>query len=107
MRLIDADAYQEFLYQLNFERRLTAYGLALNNWLLSNAQTIDAVPVKHAKLVNPNPIGECSMCGYLIDIRTEYHYCPNCGAKLDIERKDDESHPFADDVMMGAWKDDE
>ena len=56
---------------------------------LERLPTIDAVPVKHAKLVNPNPYGECSICGYLIDIRQEYHYCPNCGAKMD-GGKDDE-----------------
>lgn len=50
--------------------------------------TIDAVPVKCAKLVNPNPFGECSICGYLIDVREEYRYCPMCGAKM--ERSEDD-----------------
>ena len=53
---------------------------------LRQMPTVDVVPMKHAKLVNPNPFGECSMCGYLIDIRQEYHYCPNCGAKMDGEK---------------------
>ncbi len=55
---------------------------------VSRLPTIDAVPVKHAKLVNPNPFGECSICGYLIDIRQEYNYCPNCGAKMDGGKDD-------------------
>jgi len=32
--------------------------------------------------------------------------CGNCDY-ADGERKDDESHPFADDVMMGGGKDDD
>lgn len=56
---------------------------------ITQMPTIDAVPVMHAKLVNPNPYGECSICGYLIDIRQEYNYCPNCGAKMDGGKDDD------------------
>ena len=51
--------------------------------VFDNLPTIDAIPVKCAKLVNPNPFGECSICGHLIDVREEYHYCPNCGARMD------------------------
>lgn len=43
----------------------------------------DVAPVRHGRLLNPNPYGECSSCGYLIDIRDSYNYCPNCGAKID------------------------
>lgn len=49
----------------------------------------DAVPVRHAKLLNAHPYGECSNCGYLIDIREEFNYCPNCGARMDAERKEE------------------
>jgi rubrerythrin len=45
--------------------------------------TIDAEPVRHAKLLNAHPYGECSNCGYLIDIREEFNYCPNCGCRMD------------------------
>ena len=41
--------------------------------------------VRHAKLLNAHPYGECSNCGYLIDIREEFKYCPNCGARMDEE----------------------
>lgn len=44
---------------------------------------VDAVPVRHGHLVRPNPYGECSVCGMLIDIRDGFNYCPNCGAKMD------------------------
>ena len=43
---------------------------------------VGAVPVRHAKLLNAHPYGECSNCGYLIDIREEFNYCPNCGARM-------------------------
>ncbi len=45
----------------------------------------DVVPVRHGRLLNPNPYGECSLCGHLIDIRDSYNYCPNCGARMDGE----------------------
>lgn len=45
----------------------------------------DVVPVRHGRLLNPNPYGECSVCGCLIDIRDSYNYCPNCGAKMDLK----------------------
>jgi hypothetical protein len=48
----------------------------------SGKPTIDAEPVRHAKLLNAHPYGECSNCGYLIDIREEFNYCPNCGAYM-------------------------
>ncbi len=40
-----------------------------------------------AKLLNPNPYGECSRCGCLVDIRGEHNYCPKCGAKLIVEKE--------------------
>ena len=87
MRLIDADALKQF--EINFLMS-DGYGYAdvVYAGYIHNAPTIDAVPVKHAKLVNPNPFGECSICGYLIDIRQEYNYCPNCGAKMDGGKDD-------------------
>lgn len=50
--------------------------------------TIDAVPARHAKLINAHPYGECSCCGELIDSRDKFRYCPNCGAIMD-ERKEE------------------
>lgn len=42
----------------------------------------EPVEVRHGHLVSPNPYGECSVCGMLIDIRDGFNYCPNCGAKM-------------------------
>lgn len=66
---------------------------------VSGLPTIDAAPVKHGawvktgqSFVNPNRFRNycCSVCGYDIE-KTKYNYCPNCGAKMDGERKDDET----------------
>ena len=37
---------------------------------------------KIAYLINPNPYGECSECGQLIDKRDGFNFCPNCGAYM-------------------------
>lgn len=37
---------------------------------------------KTGRLVNPTPYGECSECGFLIDSREGYNFCPNCGARM-------------------------
>lgn len=38
---------------------------------------------KKAKILNANPVGECSACGWLIDYRDGFNYCPGCGARLE------------------------
>lgn len=48
----------------------------------------DVAPVVHGKDLASPSLFECSVCGcedddtYTCDV-TEYHYCPNCGAKID------------------------
>jgi len=44
-----------------------------------------AEPVRHAKLLDAHPYGECSNCGYLIDAREGFNYCPACGARVNEE----------------------
>lgn len=64
--------------------------------LIEKAPTVDAVPVVHGRwsdagfgeLPKHAPYGwACSVCGG-ISFNNEYIYCPNCGAKMDGERKD-------------------
>ena len=58
------------------------------------AQTIDAEPVRHGvwlpveleKSFGTIHGVKCSLCGYE-SVRKEFNYCPNCGAKMDGERK--------------------
>ena len=62
-----------------------------------NLPTIEAEPVRHGKWdtffsdsYKVHEIGvECSCCGYRTQERTTY--CPNCGAKMDGERRTDET----------------
>ena len=44
--------------------------------------TADVAPVRHArwKRCGKN-LGECSECGEIVSVRS--NYCPNCGAKMD------------------------
>lgn len=56
-----------------------------HRWTKVIRKTVDVVSVRHAKLLNAHPYGECSNCGYLIDIREGFNYCPNCGARMDAE----------------------
>lgn len=53
---------------------------------------IDAVPVKHGKWIRMDndgeAISECSVCKFPVStFWNESNYCPNCGAKMDLEDK--------------------
>lgn len=90
-RLIDANALKREMYRKSFEvddgRNVWHSGLwiryAIFEEAIRDAPTVDAVPLRHAELIDPRPYGECSICGALIDIRDGFNYCPNCGAKID------------------------
>lgn len=98
MRIIDADALLDRLEMLRWNYSLKAgYRDAMTDAIgeVSNALTIDAVPVvRHGRWI-PNSIGDgicsdywhtCSTCGY--EHPDEYGqptpYCPGCGAKMDV-----------------------
>ena len=63
--------------------------------ILDYLPTIDAVPVKHGKWIDPTTGEYCYRCSVCEEYTTMelprllYHYCPNCGAKMD-GGKDDE-----------------
>ena len=61
--------------------------------MVDNAPTVDAVEVVHGRwieLPSMEPDYKCSECGrsYAWWEPSEAHYCPNFGAKMDGERKD-------------------
>ena len=71
--------------------------------IVKSAPTVDAVEVVHGrwimdKLEIGSPydgnstmlvdIGNCSVCGYRCEMLPTMNYCPNCGAKMEGERKD-------------------
>lgn len=74
-RLIDADALIEAYDRAHEGEPGKARQLILD------APTIEER--KPGYVIDPNPYGKCSECGQLIDIRDEYKYCPNCGAKME------------------------
>lgn len=50
-------------------------------------QAIDAEPVVHGRWISHFDRSECSACGGICwaDSASTYDYCPNCGAKMDLE----------------------
>ena len=86
MRLIDADAL--------IEEALTegAYGY-VDAKQIADAPTVDASPVRHGrwKCNKPCPVcGEDRFKGLDADIWANWEppYCPNCGAKMDKEKRE-------------------
>lgn len=88
MRLIDADKLKAFLND-----NYVIYDHSLDD--IDAQPTIDAEPVTYAHWIE-NKGTKCSNCGFTpmskvifrgekiweIDLTKEYHYCPNCGAKM-------------------------
>lgn len=109
MRLIDADTLIEDLeYDVELDARaLDNTGLLFGRHreliqfdkdckqnavsILKKTPTVDAEPVRHARWTEhkdyPGIAWLCSECGYFTTMRT--YYCPNCGAKMDAERKEE------------------
>lgn len=101
MRLIDADAWDGFYKKKTdkleqYDHYDLGYWTAIDNvddWV-SVQPTIDAVEVVHGRweLVEfqSSPFGldqehQCSICGTPADFEFLTRYCPNCGAKMDLE----------------------
>ena len=100
MRLIDADALKDNAVDVElpfppFNKRSTEPIVFLYD--IEDAPTIDAEPVRHGRWMNKGYIttaygsidtGDCSACG-AVDVPIEPYdsYCPNCGAKMDLEVK--------------------
>ena len=108
-RFIDADALMQLI-------RLVASRTSLGETkpneisgievigLINDAPTVDAVEVVHGKWERTQFVGksgfynlrdvicsECkTVCSFLYDKNTPMNYCPNCGAKMDGERKESE-----------------
>ena len=85
-RLIDADA---FFNRLNNTVYDTDYGFGYSTQIikavLEQTKTVDAVPVVHGRW---DRSGYCTVCDWWTCYGSEYKYCPNCGAKMDLEVKD-------------------
>lgn len=88
MRLIDIE-------DVALLKTVTDGGLSAKAlWRRINSQpTVDAVPVKHGKWRFVNCITglrcQCSECLHWVDAGADKNYCPNCGARMDAERKEE------------------
>jgi len=107
MRLIDADALEEQGWIMHRTVAINPQTMEWQTKKPTEFPTIDAVPVVHGYWKETQqPCGwtdiacaTCSVCGedyplgdYGIDDFNELsHYCCNCGAKMDGERKDDDN----------------
>ena len=85
-RLIDANALKaEFPVIGNFKDDL--WHSATVRVAIDNAPTVDAVEVVHGSWLKRGQIYKCSLCACCVG--GHWDYCPNCGAKMDGERKED------------------
>lgn len=100
-RLIDANALRDKL-QAEIDKGIPPFGdvmgsircgIRLARNIVEDEPTIDAEPVRHGKwesLTFTNASNEeytmhrCSECG-LTTVTGWYHYCPNCGCRMDAE----------------------
>lgn len=88
-RLIDADALKEWIRILPNSTYKDTVMNAINDM-----PTIDEEPVRHGKWIKADsqqyfrkhyPCFTCSECGYRKDSQKKWNYCPNCGARMDVE----------------------
>ena len=87
------DAIDDLHTQLMYRMGSDDMKRRLDDWV-KTLPSADVVQVVHAKWENYSPITiKCSRCGHVIhDWRySECKYCPNCGAKMDGERKEREA----------------
>lgn len=109
MRLIDVDellkdANQHYDYMFDeyyvLVRDIENAPIIEPEQAIRNALTKDVAPIKHAFWKEQNPVWSdfdgyifrlltCSNCNSNFEViepaQKNYHYCPNCGAKMDFE----------------------
>lgn len=91
IRPIDANALFDALYDNEFQ---TLCPLDEVSDVIAAAPTLDYAPVRHGEWLgceNYNDIVQCSSCGLIRNIYKQegWNYCPNCGAKMDGGKKDE------------------
>ena len=87
-RLIDADALESKAKSIYMEYEnviVSTRVIPISD--LHLAPTIDAEPVRHARWEGKKWSYLCSICGGLSleDGGCKTNYCPDCGAKMDLE----------------------
>lgn len=65
--------------------------------VLTMLPTVDAAPVVHGRWIDHKDEHQCSVCKEftVVDsyvwVQLRYDFCPNCGAKMDGERRDEDA----------------
>ena len=104
MKLIDADALDVLLKDCIARYKFVTEPIGIirsdeiniiRNLIIEQMPTIDAVPVVHGTWVhlansNCDDFYRCSECKDTWLGIGGYNYCPNCGAKMDGERREKE-----------------
>lgn len=88
MRLIDADALEWFRVTLSNGETC----ILIRKSHINELPMVDAEPVRHGRWENypSHSYRRCSICKMEWEkprFNTRSNYCPNCGAKMDGERK--------------------
>ncbi len=79
-RYIDAEAYIKYCDE---------HWIALNVDAVNAQPAADVAEVRHGRW-NELPYSyECSVCGIIRpkEMTGKWHYCPNCGAKMEVEHE--------------------
>lgn len=89
MRLIDADEIR-WSDHYDSDGNLSKYKVAYSDEM---PPTVDAIPVRHGKWIrwrDLNGIKRCKCSECIVSYgNMDTPYCPNCGAKMDGERKEE------------------
>ena len=93
MRLIDADALREYHCEgcsVEVIKSCKTDPICATLIWVDEAPTIEAEPVKHGKWKRSGALLECQCCGEIYsqlggNAGKAWNYCPNCGAKMDLE----------------------
>lgn len=87
MRMIDADAFAEFVHEYVLPQSPDGLVTKLAVLAAIDHKSITPTvqePVRHGKWVSKcEPHYECSVCHHWFHLYDRTNYCPNCGAKMD------------------------
>jgi hypothetical protein len=78
-------------YATSDECKAARHGADLALFAIDDIPTADVVEVRHGEWTKSNPYNRfmnCSVCGFGQD-HTTFKYCPNCGAKMDGEGREE------------------
>ena len=77
----NSQCYSRYMAQLN---ECTAF-----KHLIADFPSADISPVRHGRWMDNEDYMFCSCCGmqwnYCDNYTQDFHYCPNCGCKMDLE----------------------